>query len=65
VAGVPWFSKPGGGPGFCGNVRVYPNAGIATAWFANRMALSERRILELADAMDRSWFVRPRRGDPR
>ena len=50
---VPWFSKPGGGPGFCGNVRVYPSVGIATAWFANRMAISERQILELADAMDR------------
>ncbi len=57
LAGVAYFGKPGGGPGFCGNVRVYPSAGIATAWFANHMEVSEREIDKLADAIDSAWLA--------
>ena len=58
VMGVAYLTKPGGGPGFCGNVRVYPSVGIATAWFANRMQVSERKIGLVTDGVDRNWFVR-------
>ncbi len=57
LAGVAWLGEPGGGPGFSGNVRVYPAAGLATAWFANRMAISEPRIMAMADEIDRVWLV--------
>lgn len=57
VAGVAYLGKPGGGPGFCGSVRVYPDAGIATAWLSNHMAVSEARIAAFGDAIDRFWFA--------
>jgi D-alanyl-D-alanine carboxypeptidase len=56
VTSVAYLGKPGGGPGFCGNVRVYPSIGIATAWFANHMEVSERKIIAFTDAIDRNWL---------
>jgi CubicO group peptidase (beta-lactamase class C family) len=50
-----YLGKPGGGPGFCGNVRLYPALGLGTAWFANRMEVSEAKIVALADQIDRPW----------
>jgi CubicO group peptidase (beta-lactamase class C family) len=55
LGGVPYLGKPGGGPGFCGNVRLYPRLGFATAWFANRMAVQEAKIVALTDAVDEAW----------
>jgi len=57
LAGTSYLGKPGGGPGFCGNVRLYPCLGIATAWFANRMLVSETKIIALADAVDEGWLI--------
>jgi hypothetical protein len=59
LAGVSYLGKPGGGPGFCGNVRLYPSLGLATAWFANRMLVSEAKIIALADTFDAGWLVEP------
>jgi CubicO group peptidase (beta-lactamase class C family) len=56
LAGVHYLGKPGGGPGFCSNVRIYPSLGIATAWFANRMQVSESKIAALTDTVDQRWF---------
>ena len=61
LAGAAYRGKPGGGPGFCGNVRVYPGPGLATAWFANRMAVSEAKIVALTDAVDEGWLGPPPR----
>jgi D-alanyl-D-alanine carboxypeptidase len=57
LAGVTYFGKPGGGPGFHGNVRIYPEPRIATAWFVNHMEVSERAINEFGDAADRHWLT--------
>ena len=32
------------------------SAGLATAWFANHMEVSEARIEAFADAIDQGWF---------
>lgn len=56
VANTAYLGKAGGGPGFCGNVRIYPSVGIATAWFANHMSVSEPKIVAFTDAVDRSWL---------
>jgi CubicO group peptidase (beta-lactamase class C family) len=56
LAGVGYLGKPGGGPGFCGNVRVYPSVGIGTAWFANRMEVSEAKIVAFTDSVDGGWL---------
>jgi D-alanyl-D-alanine carboxypeptidase len=55
LAGVAYLGKPGGGPGFCGNVRLYPSLGLATAWLANRMMAHEAKIVALTDAVDEGW----------
>jgi D-alanyl-D-alanine carboxypeptidase len=55
LGGVAYLGKPGGGPGFCGNVRLYPGLGLATAWFANRMVAQETKIVALTDAVDEAW----------
>jgi CubicO group peptidase (beta-lactamase class C family) len=67
LAGVGYYGKPGGGPGFCGNVRVYPSLGIATAWFANRMAVSEGKLVAFTDSVDGGWLPawRPLRSNVR
>jgi CubicO group peptidase (beta-lactamase class C family) len=53
VAGVPFYGKPGGGPGFQSNVRVYPTRGIATVWLANQTGVSEGPINRFTDELDR------------
>jgi CubicO group peptidase (beta-lactamase class C family) len=53
--GVPYYGKPGGGPGFQSNLRVYPNLGIASVWLANRTGVSEPSINKLADELDRPF----------
>jgi len=59
VAGAAFLGKPGGGPGFSGEVRLYPDRGVATAWFANRMAISEAKIVAITDGIDACWFGPP------
>lgn len=57
LEGHAYYSKPGGGPGFSSNVRVYPDRGIATVWLSNRMQMTEGPIQELSDAID-AFFLR-------
>ncbi|HEX5690171.1 MAG TPA: serine hydrolase domain-containing protein, partial [Roseiflexaceae bacterium] len=54
VAGVPYYGKPGGGPGFQSNLRVYPSRGIATVWLANQTGVSAGTINRFADELDRA-----------
>ena len=57
LAGTPYFGKPGGGPGFQSNLRVYPLRGLATVWLANQTSISEGPINRLTDALDRHFLV--------
>jgi D-alanyl-D-alanine carboxypeptidase len=56
LAGNRFFGKPGGGPGFSSNIRVYPENGIATVWLSNRMEVSEKPIHVLSNALDRHFL---------
>ena len=55
--GTPYFGKQGGGFGFHGNVRIYPELGLATAFLANRTEISPGPIDARSDALD-AGFVR-------
>jgi len=50
-----YYGKPGGGPGFQSNIRVYPERRIATAWFINATGASERAINKFTDSVDRNF----------
>jgi len=52
----PYYGKPGGGPGFRSNVRLYPRLGLGVAWLANETGVSETQMNSLSDAIDRHWF---------
>jgi D-alanyl-D-alanine carboxypeptidase len=52
LSGVPYYSKPGGGFGFHGNVRIYPTLGVATGFFANSTEISPGPIHARSDAFD-------------
>jgi hypothetical protein len=54
--GQPYFGKPGGGPGFQSNVRIYPRKGIGTAWMANETGVNERNINAITDVFDSHWL---------
>ena len=54
--GVPFYGKPGGGPGYHSNIRIYPTRGIATVWLANQTGVSADQINRLADALDRPFI---------
>jgi len=56
LRGEPYFGKPGGGPGFQSNVRIYPKRGIGTAWMANETGVDERKINAITDAFDSLWL---------
>jgi CubicO group peptidase (beta-lactamase class C family) len=56
VAGVPYYGKPGGGPGFRSNLRLYPTRSLATAWLANETGINDKPINELADALDQHFL---------
>jgi CubicO group peptidase (beta-lactamase class C family) len=50
----PYFSKPGGGPGFSSNLRIYPRRQLATVLLSNRMRASEAAIQRFTDVVDRA-----------
>jgi CubicO group peptidase (beta-lactamase class C family) len=50
---VPYFSKPGGGPGFFSNLRIYPEHGIATILLVNATQISEAPIQIFSNQIDR------------
>lgn len=52
VAGERYFGKQGGGLGFHGNLRVYPERRLATALLANRTEISPGPIDARTDALD-------------
>ncbi len=51
-----YFSKPGGGPGFCSNVRIYPHESKATVFLRNTLAFSEQAIEAITDDLDQ-WVL--------
>jgi D-alanyl-D-alanine carboxypeptidase len=57
LAGVRYYGKPGGGPGYRSNVRIYPDRGLGSAWMANEIAAGERPITAFTDAMDEPWLA--------
>jgi len=57
VADISYYGKPGGGPGFQSNIRVYPERGIATVWFVNKTGISENAINKFTDALDRYFLI--------
>jgi CubicO group peptidase (beta-lactamase class C family) len=59
--GVPYISKPGGGPGFNSNLRIYPSRRLATVYLSNQMRASESSIQRFSDNLDRDLLAaRPR-----
>lgn len=54
--GTTYYGKPGGGPGFQSNIRIYPEMGIATVWFINMTGISERAINKFTNSLDR-YFI--------
>ena len=56
IRGEPYLGKPGGGPGFQSNVRIYPKRGIGTAWMANETGVNERKINAITDTLDSHWL---------
>jgi len=60
--GVRYFGKQGGGLGFHGNVRLYPELGLATALLCNLTELTPGPIDARSDALDAA-FVAPERRD--
>jgi D-alanyl-D-alanine carboxypeptidase len=53
---IPYLGRPGGGLGFHGNIRLYPDAGIATVMMVNRTDISENSINSRSDELD-AYFV--------
>lgn len=49
---IPYYSKPGGGPGVSGNVRIYRERGLATVFLSNQMRVSEGEIQSVSDTLD-------------
>lgn len=60
LAGARYFGKQGGGLGFHGNVRVYPDLGLATVLLANVTEVSPNPIDRRSDAIDRLVIGSPR-----
>ncbi len=52
VSGVAYYGKPGGGPGFRSNLRLYPDRSLATVWLMNVTGISEGPVNQLAEALD-------------
>jgi len=56
IANVPYYGKPGGGPGFRSNIRIYPDQALATVWFINETGVSEDAINTFTDRLDRQFL---------
>ena len=57
LAGEPYLSKPGGGPGFNSNLRIYPRRRVASVYLSNQMRASEAEIQRSSDAIDRAMLA--------
>lgn len=51
-----YFTKVGGGPGFSSNIRIYPNAGIATVYLCNKTEVSEGPVNSFLDKLDKDFL---------
>jgi D-alanyl-D-alanine carboxypeptidase len=49
---TPYVSKPGGGPGFSSNVRLYPELRLGTVFLCNQRRATESDIQAVSDAWD-------------
>lgn len=56
LSGFEFYGKPGGGPGFQSNMRIYPANGIGTVWLANETAVSEGPIHKFTDNLDKHFL---------
>jgi len=56
-----YFGKPGGGPGYHSNLRIYPKLGIATVFLANTTEVSEGSINALSDLLDKEFLIEANR----
>jgi CubicO group peptidase (beta-lactamase class C family) len=57
LADTSYYGKPGGGPGFRSNIRLYPEKGLATTWFINETGVSEGSINSFTDTLDRHFLT--------
>lgn len=57
VGGVGYYGKQGGGLGFHGNVRLYPEAGLGTVYFANATRVAPGPIDAVSDRLDHPFVV--------
>jgi CubicO group peptidase (beta-lactamase class C family) len=56
LSGTEYYGKPGGGPGFQSNMRIYPTRGIGTIWLANETGASEGPIHARTDSLDQHFL---------
>ena len=59
--GVRYLGKQGGGLGLSGNLRVYPQLGLATVLLANRTEIAAAPIDARSDAVDGALVATARR----
>ena len=52
-----YFGKPGGGPGYHSDLRIYPELGLATVFLANKTEVSEGPINRLSDRLDQAFLA--------
>lgn len=52
-----YFGKPGGGPGYHSNVRIYPELGIGTVFLANKTEVSANNIIAISDRLDKEFLI--------
>ena len=57
LGSVRYYGKPGGGPGFRSNIRVYPDQAMASVWLINETGASEGPIDRFTDALDRHFLT--------
>jgi CubicO group peptidase (beta-lactamase class C family) len=51
-----YYGKPGGGPGFRSNVRIYPRLRLGVSWLANETGINARQADSISDSVDRHWL---------
>lgn len=54
--GVPYFEKPGGGPGGHGNIRTYPTKNVSTVFLVNKTEVQESTINKFSNRLDSYYF---------
>jgi hypothetical protein len=57
LGGIKYITRPGGGPGFHSNIRVYPQKKLATALFVNKTNIHAKLINQFTDQIDREFVI--------